>query len=126
MEEAGVAPRVRSQQYGQGCQKECGQRLRRLTPTDVCYSHGTFSLWASYLKPAGMGFSTIRVFPIFLKKEKRAMAPLLLGASTHSLGPPGIMAQGACLHLSSRVKVNVSKISNLHKLQPDLHSFVIH
>lgn len=47
-----------------GCQNECGQRLTRLTPTDFCYSHGTFSLWAPHLKPASMGFSTIRVFPI--------------------------------------------------------------
>lgn len=65
MEEAGVAPRVRSQRYRQGCQKECSQRLNRLIRTDVCYSHGTFSLGASYLKPASMDLSTIRVFPIY-------------------------------------------------------------
>lgn len=70
-----------------GCQNECGQRLSKLTPTDFCYSHGAFSLWASHLKPTSMGFSTARMFPIFKKRRRGRLHHCFLGHRLTVSGP---------------------------------------
>lgn len=107
MDEAGCRYQGEIAAVGTGFWKKWGQRLSRLRPMDfrgaLCYSLITFSLWALYLKSARRGFSIMRAFPVE-KEEKRAIPPLLAGGLPDSLQPPVIVAQGACLHLSSQTQ----------------------